>query len=100
MTQRSDYAGRVTGGINYIVDLHTFITRQLHRSLLLYPRVFWSQDNNSIIWMGTKGEEGGYSLCLLLTDVSTGSATDFSAALGLNAGEFLFVNNALWLPRP
>ncbi len=100
MAQRSDYAGRVTGGLNYVVNARTYAIKQMPPLLLLYPRVFWSPDGTSLVWMGTNGDEAAYSIQLHQADVASGRVTDFSSDLSLDSSEFLFVNNALWLPRP
>jgi hypothetical protein len=101
MSQRSNYAGRVTGGLNYVVNARTYEMKQLPPMLLLYPRVLWSPNGATLAWLGTtEGQGSGYSIRLQQADVSTGVVQDFSQALGLGDNEFLFVNNALWLPHP
>ena len=74
--------------------------KQLPPLLLLYPRVVWSPDGKSLIWLGTDGQESNTSIRLQVLDAASGYVTDYTTALGLGAGEFLYVNNALWLPRP
>jgi hypothetical protein len=100
MIQRSDYTGRVTGGLNYVVNVNTFTTRQFRPLLLLYPRVTWSPDGRSLAWLGTDGQDANTFISLQVLDAASGQTTDYTAALGLSAGEFLSVNNTLWLPHP
>ena len=100
MSQRSDYAGRVTGGLKYWVNVNTYVMRQLPPQLLLYPRVTWSPDGRSLAWLGTDGQDANTSIRLQVSDAASGQTTDYTATLGLSAGEFLSVNNALWLPHP
>jgi Tol biopolymer transport system component len=100
MSQRSDYAGRVTGGLKFLVNVNTYVMRQLPPQLLLYPRVTWSPDGRSLAWLGTDGQDANTSIRLQVSDAASGQTTDYTTTLGLDAGEFLSVNNALWLPPP
>jgi hypothetical protein len=100
MSQRSDYAGRVTGGLKSLVNAQDYNMWQLPPQLLLYPRVTWSPDGQSLAWMGTDGQDAKTSIRLQVSDAASGQTTDYTSALGLSAGEFLSVNNVLWLPRP
>jgi hypothetical protein len=100
MTKRSDYAGRVTGGLKYLVDSKNFTTRQLQPQLLFFPRLIWSPDGASLAWMGTEGQDTGYSIQLSLVDIASVRMVDHSSALGLEDSEYLFVNNAVWLAHP
>ena len=100
MSQRSDYAGRVTNGFKFLVNVQNYDMQQMPPQLLLYPRLVWSPDGRLLAWLGTDGQDADTSIRLQVSDAASGQTTDYTDALGLSAGEFLSVNNVLWLPHP
>jgi hypothetical protein len=99
MAQRSDYSGRVTGSLNFLVDSQTLSTRQLPSAMLLSPRLVWSPDGSSLAWLGTDWQDSNYSIHLYLVDIASGQARDVGSALGLMGNDYLFVSNAAWLGK-
>jgi hypothetical protein len=100
MDERSDYSGRVTGGNNYLINAQDFTTRQLQSVTLLNPKIVWSPDGTTLLWLGTDWQDTSYSISLWEVNVASGREVDLSEALGLKGKDYLFVSNSAWLARP
>ena len=100
MAERSDYSGRVTGDYNFLIDPHTFSTRQLQSVNLLNPKIVWSPDGAGMLWFGTDWSDNAYIIRLWQVNVESGQSVEMTDALGLAGSDYLFVSNAVWLVRP
>ncbi len=100
MAVRSDYSGRVTDGVNFLVNARNFTTRQLAPVLLLNPALVWSPDGRSLAWLGSDWQESRYVLRLFRVDVATLQTANLTNRLALGDSRYLFVTNAAWLTMP
>lgn len=100
MAVRSDYSGRVTDGVNFLVDAQTFATRQLPSVLLLNPSLVWSPDGLSLAWLGTDWLENRYVIRLFSVEAESGQAANLTSRLGIGEARYLFVTNSAWLTAP
>jgi hypothetical protein len=100
MAERSDYSGRVTGSLTFVVNSRTFSNRQIPSTTLLNPRLVWSPDGAALAWFGTDRQDSSYRVHLYVADLASTKVTDLTDLVGLSANEYLFVSNAVWLAGP
>jgi hypothetical protein len=100
MAVRSDYSGRVTDGVNFLIQPQTFATRQLPSVLLLNPSLVWAPDGLSLAWLGTDWQEDHYVLRLFRVDVETLQVANLTLRLALEDTHYIFVTNSAWLVQP
>jgi len=100
MAVRSDYSGRVTDGVNFLIQPQTFTTRQLPSVLLLNPSLVWAPDGLSLAWLGTDWQEDHYVLRLFRVDVETLQVANLTLRLALEDTHYIFVTNSAWLVQP
>jgi hypothetical protein len=100
MDKRSDYSGRVTGSNFFLVNAANLSIRQLTADELVNPRIVWSPDGRTLLWLGTVWENNSYSIHFWKVDVASGQGQELTGAFLPAESDYLFVNNARWLARP
>ena len=97
---RSDYTGKVSGNRNFLLDPKTLAFSEFPPSSLLNPRVLWSPDGSSLLWIGTLPGTDGFKIGGSLVNLGSKQVTDISDAIGQSSQDYVTVTNASWLPLP
>jgi hypothetical protein len=96
---RSDYSGRVTDGLNFLVELPGYLTRQLPSAVLLDPVLVWSPDASGLAWMGTDWQDGQYTIRLSVSESPAFQTTPVTALSAIQDPDYIFVTGGAWINK-
>jgi hypothetical protein len=97
--RRSDYYGKATELLHFIVDAQSMVAKTLPDMEGLNPQIVWSHDDLTIATSATQLEsDGSASLVIRLYDIATGKVQFVQEAYTLQSDVFIAITNMMWLP--
>ena len=96
--ERSDYYGRATEILHYVVDPATNIVREYASLNGLNPLLLWSPDDTNLVTSVTEvGEAGDSTISIRTLDTETSATSDLAADLGLSSETFIAITELIWI---
>lgn len=96
---RSDYFGKATEVLHYVVDVESLIVKEHPSFLVLSPDIVWGADNDYLVTTGVQqGTGDGYQIALRIINPETAEVLDAGEALNIQADQFLSITKLLALP--
>jgi hypothetical protein len=96
--ERSDYYGRATDILHYVINADTNIIKEYPPLLGLNPVIGWSPDNQFLITSVTQvGESGDSTIVIRIINTSSGQEAFLDADLGMTSDTFIAITKLIWL---